>query len=124
METKETIQSELKNSPLTPRDVCEIIRVCSETGVHRISFAGLRVSFKGGHPEDKEREFTPVKETPEVVAAAEKHDEETRKQDDLRARDLQMAEIAIVDPLQYEELMEQEELVDAKRPNRDEISAN
>ena len=116
------METEKATSALTPRDVCEIIRVCSETGVRRLSFAGLRVSFAGG-PLPETLAKPPAESTPEAVAAAEAMDIETRRQDDQRAKDQVMAEMAIVDPDQYEALMEQEALVDENRPNEDSISS-
>lgn len=90
---------------LTARDVCDILRVCKETQVVSLEFSGLIVKFT---IEDKKDES--VSYSLEEPRALEKElfDREKMIKED------QLAQMAITDPVQYEELMRMEMLEDVR----------
>lgn len=92
---------------LTVKDVCCIISTCRKSGVSSLSYSGLEVTFGDTEKvKQKKNNKQLEKEIPKIISTQE-YD---IKQD-------QLEEMIITDPVQYEKLMQQGEIVDARIEN-------
>jgi hypothetical protein len=97
---------------LTVKEASAIIKACQIAGVQEIVFRGLRLSFGETRPQWGKRKLSRGAKRREVEAEA--IDQESLEKEEFATKDQQVAELVITDPAQYEQLIEQEELVDGE----------
>lgn len=98
---------------LSVDEVCRIITVCQKQGVKHLQFNGLIM--------DLESYETPLKVRRSITKNNElmDHDEPVdRMKQEYKIKSEQLEELLITDPVQYERLMQQGEIIDAKPDNR------
>jgi hypothetical protein len=87
--------------------ICRILKVCHDSGVTELTFAGLKVKF---HLDKIVTEEMVTPASPEVVRTFEA---EAIAQAETKIRNDQLANLPLEDPLKFEELLAQGELLDA-----------
>jgi hypothetical protein len=93
---------------LTCQNICDILRICGETGVKDFKFQDLHVVFESklhndkviGHYSSGQEDGISTIESKTMLA-----------QEELNYRDEQLANLQLTDPLLYEELVSQGELI-------------
>jgi hypothetical protein len=107
------------NAPvLPPAAVCEILKACNQSGVREIEFHGLKVSFFAtgatGWPAPE------VHGEPSRPELAREIDQETLEHEALEAKEQELAELQITDPVEYERrMLEGDDLTETKERNED-----
>lgn len=116
--------------------MCLILRACAESKVRELKFAGLHVSF--GKPTEETpapalppmgNPATPVELTSPVQSAAEIATEQTKQNDkslaqaEIEAKDMQLALLAIEDPMEFERQLMNGELTDESTAGDDDEEA-
>jgi hypothetical protein len=93
---------------LTSQNVCDILSKCQASGVKELRFQDLHVTFESKLRNDKDLDNPPREgggnstiETQDLLA-----------QEELNFKDEQLATLQLTDPLHYEELLSQKELID------------
>jgi len=97
----------IKND-LTGKEICDIIKSCGESGVSEFNFGGLRISFPARN--DVCQDTSHTQSPRQVTAISSMFDENSFiQQDEADAKDEELAEMKLQDPLQYETLLAQQE---------------
>ena len=99
-----------KEKGLTSRYICEIISQCGESGVTEFNFKELHISFQDKKDVCNEAAHT---QSPGQVTAIDENMMDTEsfiRQDEMDAKDEELAEMKIQDPFGYETLLAQKEL--------------
>lgn len=95
---------------LTSKDICNIIKQCSYSGVTHFNFGDLQISFKQSQLKAEENSITPGTE---ILGDELSQAEETATiQNEVQTREEQLEEMLLTDPLQFEELIRNGELED------------
>ena len=104
-----TNSSPTKNS-LTSPEICEIIKQCGESGVIDFEFNELHISFQARKVDCQDHLHT---QSPgQGTAISRIIDEDSLiMQDEMMLKDLELEELKLQDPLQYETLLAEQELV-------------
>lgn len=90
-----------------------MIKACCDSGVGKLFFRGLSVTFQGYRP-------AWVNENSHVNSpTADRIDTETTEQESFAAKEQQVAELMLTDPGEYERLIEAGELEDGGRNSGD-----
>lgn len=98
----------IKNN-LTSQNICEIIKQCGNSGVVKLDFNELHVSFQVR--KDDCYDCLHMKSPGQVTAISPVLDEyDLLRQDEAIAKEEELSEMRIQDPMQYEELLAQQEL--------------
>lgn len=93
------------NSHLTSDEICAIIKICGESGVQDISYKDLHVIFAGQQNNEKSSNHN----SPGPVWNS-LDDKKSLAQLELDLMDDKLAEMQIVDPARFEELMANKDL--------------
>lgn len=120
--TSGTTRMGAKSPPLSSEDACRIIEVSAKAGVVELQFNGLHVKF-GKTVEQLIAEGTPpypyMPQTsapaPVTALTEEQHETQTKEAlelDELRTKEEQLARALIENPIEYERLLRDGELVD------------
>lgn len=89
---------------LTSYGICEIIKQCGESGVAEFKYGNFHITFQARNGECIDE--TPYQSPGQVTAIAKVLDEdELIKLDEINAKEEDLAQIKLQDPLQYEELL-------------------
>lgn len=99
--TTPTDKKDLTKAPgvLNAKDICYIIKVCSEAGVSELKFGNLEVSFNGGALLAK-----PGKDTPAILGFKENEAYQNEQQPALPDRNAKSAKLTLFDKQILEEL--------------------
>ena len=103
-----------KNNFLSCQDICVIIMICSKAGVKKFKAENLEVSFQAS-PTPQHQEET-EQSGPIVLENQEKNYEPT-VEEEIEAKESELARMIIEDPSQYEDLLARGELEDRGEPN-------
>lgn len=98
---------------LQTKDVCEIIKTCHDNQVATLQWGPLSLSF-AHHSKREEHPASPGEQTPPPLTA-EQHTEANARaieQDEVRLKEDRLANMAVEDPVGFEESMLEEEAFD------------
>lgn len=96
---------------LTAEDICNILRVCRESGASKLKFAGIEAEF---FPADYTKASEPLPEAEISVEQAAVIEGQQLTRDEMRVKSERLAMMLIEDPAQYEKLLLDGELADAE----------
>ena len=101
--------SRTRNS-FSSQGMCEIIKACGESGVVNFEHKELRISFQARKDDCQDSLHT---QSPGQVTAIDKIIDEDSliQQDEMLVKELELEELKLQDPLQYETLLAEQELV-------------
>lgn len=114
----------LAGTDLRPEGVCLILEAGAKFGVRELSYAGLSVKFGISAERDEippppnGAASLPLDLTDEQHHALERTELET---DELLTREDQLAELLVTDPLKYEEMLQNGDLTDDRKPDSDDV---
>ena len=90
--------------------ICEIIKACGESGVVDLEFRGLHISFQAR--KDDCQDCLHTQSSGQMTAIPKIIDEDSLiQQDEMVIKELELEELKLQDPLQYETLLAEQELV-------------
>ena len=90
------------NKSLTGQDICAIIKECSESKVVKFSYGELEIDFSNAP-----RNIVPVEDYPVLDTISRDNKIDLHRELDLK--DEELAEMKITDPVEFENLMAQQE---------------
>ena len=93
------------NINLTCKDICEIITLCGISGVEEFTYSNLHIKFAGKRLIDKEI----TTHSPGQVWQDSAEDKKILAQEEYNLMEDQLAELQLINPLKYEELLAQRE---------------
>ena len=104
--TKLKTTTRYSNFSLTSQEICEIIKQCGLSGVTLFNYNGLHVSFAGQRVDEKDKNAI----SPGQVWPDREQESKNIAQDDYNLMEDHLAELQLVNPSKYEELLFQEEI--------------
>jgi len=99
-----------ENKSINCKEVCAIIKICSESGVRELSFGGLKVSF--GRHANEVLALDNTYAAPQAIheAQAIEASQKAIEQEELSTKEEQLSQMMIEDPLEYEAMVARGEL--------------
>lgn len=94
----------------SPEEICEIIRVCSKSGVKHLELLELKVSFTNNYAPTMES----VNISNEVQTVSAFQERSANINDEVRDREEDLSLLLIEDPVRYEELIKLGDLKDER----------
>ena len=90
---------------LTGNDIRDIIKICGDSGVSMFKYGKLEIRFGSSQ--------SPAREIPESIPQFQEVEAAALLDGEAEIREGQLEEMIVSDPVQFEELMKQNELEDA-----------
>ena len=87
------------------KEICAIVRVCVKSNVKELCLGELKVSFFDPNGTQKVAIMPQVAQDPESLSKMKELDQKTLEALELEAKQDQLDEMLIQDPMQYEELV-------------------
>lgn len=101
--------SNIKQSGLKAKDICDIIKECKDVGVAELKFGDLHIKFNSQGPAESVQSQDILTQNvlpgpPELVSHPGTITEELALMDEQEARDVLLSQLMIDDPAAYEKL--------------------
>jgi hypothetical protein len=104
-------------SPFTSADICAIIKECGHSGVRQFKFRGLEISY-GKIAEVASQDFVHVPQDIQTQTDSQAREAIAKREQTIK-QDL-IDNMLVEDPLGYEQLLKDEELVDERSEDTEE----
>lgn len=97
-----------KENILSSTEICDIVKVCGESGVQHFKFFELDITFASKQSNEKDS----ATHSPGQVLESTRIDEDVKliARDELNVKEQEISELILTDPYRYEQLMIQQDL--------------